>query len=112
MVYTQTLNRLEQVITLKGRYDKKAFRRLLKTLLSLFDMHLSEIYISLKVPSGDMDKLLSHSKWFFIMSAFHFMQPMDSSCYFLTTRTGIFVPLLITPKATLPKIAAFRALLP
>jgi hypothetical protein len=38
---------------MKGRYDKKAFRRLLDVLLSLFDMHLSERHIRLKVPSGE-----------------------------------------------------------
>ena len=70
------LKNAKQVLNVKGRYDKKAFRRLLNALLSLFDTHLSEIHIRLKVPSGDMDKLLSHSKWFFIMSAFHFMQLM------------------------------------
>jgi hypothetical protein len=37
----------------KGRHDKKAFRRLLNALLTLFDMHLSKANIRLKVPSGE-----------------------------------------------------------
>jgi hypothetical protein len=38
---------------MKGRHDKKAFRRLNNALLSLFDMHISKIHIRLKVPSGE-----------------------------------------------------------
>jgi len=38
---------------MKDRYDKKTFRRLHNALLSLFDMHLSERHIKLKVPSGE-----------------------------------------------------------
>jgi hypothetical protein len=47
------LNVAKQILNLKGRYDKKAFRRLLNALLTLFDMHLSEIHIMLKAPSGE-----------------------------------------------------------
>jgi len=38
---------------LKNRYDKKAFRRLLNALLTLFDMHLSKAHLRFKVPSGE-----------------------------------------------------------
>jgi len=38
---------------LKGRHDKKAFRRLLNALLPLFDMHLSKRHLRLKVASGE-----------------------------------------------------------
>jgi hypothetical protein len=38
---------------LKGRFNKKAFRRLHNALLSLFDMHLSKMHIRLKAPSGE-----------------------------------------------------------
>jgi hypothetical protein len=57
---------------MKGRYDKKAFRRLLNALLSLFDMHLSKRHIRLKVPSGEYGLSFVAFKRFFIMSAFHF----------------------------------------
>jgi len=38
---------------MKVGYDKKAFRRLLNALLSLFGMHLSKEHIRFKVPSGE-----------------------------------------------------------
>jgi hypothetical protein len=47
------LNVANQLLNLKGRYDKKAFRRLLNALLTLFDIHLFKIHIWLKVPSGE-----------------------------------------------------------
>jgi len=37
---------------MEGRYDKKAFRRLVNVLLTLLDIHLSETQIRFKVPSG------------------------------------------------------------
>jgi len=43
----------KQIHNLKGRHDKKAFRRLHNALLSLFDMHLSKAHIRFKVPSGE-----------------------------------------------------------
>jgi hypothetical protein len=46
------LNAVEQILKIKGRHEKKAFRRLYNVLLTLFDMHLSKIHIRLKVPSG------------------------------------------------------------
>jgi len=42
------LNVAKQILNLKGRHDKKAFRRLLDALLTLFDMHLSEIHNNVK----------------------------------------------------------------
>jgi hypothetical protein len=56
----------------KGGYDRKAFRRLHNALLSLFDMHLSEVHIRLKVPSGEYGSIFVAFKRFFIMFAFHF----------------------------------------
>jgi hypothetical protein len=47
------LNVVKQIYNLKSRYDKKAFRRLLNVLSSLFDKHLSIKHIKLKVPSGE-----------------------------------------------------------
>ncbi len=47
------LNVAKDVLNLKGRHDKKVFRRLLDVLLTLFDMHLYKIHIKLKVPSGE-----------------------------------------------------------
>jgi hypothetical protein len=35
---------------LKGRHDKKTFRRLINALLTLFDKPLSKRHIGLKVP--------------------------------------------------------------
>ncbi len=65
------LNVAKQVLNLKGRYDKKAFRRLLNALLTLFDMHLSERQFRFKVPSGEYDYLLSHLKG--VLSCLPFM---------------------------------------
>jgi len=45
---------VKDVLNLKGRHDKKAFRRLINALLTLFGMHLSKVQIRLKVPSGDI----------------------------------------------------------
>jgi len=63
---------------MKGRYDKKAFKRLHNALLSLFDLHLSERRIRLKEPSGEYGSFFVAFKRFSIMSSFHFVQPADS----------------------------------
>jgi hypothetical protein len=68
-----------QLLNMKVRYDKKAFRRLHNVLLSLFDMHLSKRHIRLKVPSGEYGLPFVAFKRFFIISDFHFMQPMGTS---------------------------------
>ena len=49
------MNVTKDVLNLKGRHDKKAFRRLLDVLLALFDMHLYKTHIKLKVPSGEYE---------------------------------------------------------
>jgi len=61
---------------MEGRYDKKTFKRLRNALISLFDMHLSIKHIRLKVPAGEYELSFVAFKRFFIMSAFHFIQPM------------------------------------
>jgi hypothetical protein len=75
------LNVAKQVLNLKGRYDKKAFRfssanppecgQLLNALVTLFDMHLSERQFRFKVPSGEYDYLLSRLKG--VLSCLPFM---------------------------------------
>ena len=70
------LNVAKQVLNLKGRYDKKAFKRLHNALLSLFDIHSSKKHIRLKVPLGEYGLFFVAFKRFFIISALHFMQLM------------------------------------
>ena len=69
-----TLNIAKQVLNVKGRHDKKAFRRLLNVLLSLFDIHISERHTRLKVSSGESGLIFVAFKRFFIMSSFHILQ--------------------------------------
>jgi hypothetical protein len=63
---------------MKGRYDKKAFKRLDNALLTLFDLHLSERRVRLKAPSGEYGSIFVAFKRFSIMSPFHFAQPAAS----------------------------------
>jgi len=82
-----------QVIKIKVRHDKKAFRRLINALLTLFDMHLSKAQIRLKVPSGEYGLSFVAFKRFFIMSDFHCMQLIgiiQTAVYFAAALSGRF----------------------
>ncbi len=53
LFYNINLTVNNEVLNLKERHDKKAFRRLLDVLLTLFDRHLSKRHIRLKAPLGE-----------------------------------------------------------
>ena len=65
-----------QVLNLKNRYEKKAFRRLLNVLSTPVRKHLLNGHIRLKAPSGEYGLSFVAFKSLFIMSAFHFTQLM------------------------------------
>ena len=64
------VNVAKRLSKLKGRYDKKAFKRLVNVLLTLFEMHLSEKNFRFKVPSGVYGLSFVAFKRLFIMSPF------------------------------------------
>jgi hypothetical protein len=53
LFYNINLTVNNEVLKLKESHDKKAFRRLLDVLLTLFDSHLSKRHIRLKAPLGE-----------------------------------------------------------
>jgi|WetSurMetagenome_2_1015567.scaffolds.fasta_scaffold280196_2 hypothetical protein len=48
--FQNNLKIAKQILNPEGGYDKKAFRRLLNVVLTLFDMHLSKKRFRFKVP--------------------------------------------------------------